>query len=268
MVRECTVELAGERVRYLEGGAGWPVLLIHAFPLNADMWRPQIERAPDGWRLIAPDLRGFGSRAASVHPTPSMDAFAGDLTAFLDALEIDRAVIGGLSMGGYITFVLLRNAPERFSAVLLANTRAGADTAEGVEGRRKMSELVRADGPRAVADQMLPKLLGSTSLRARPHLAAQVRAMIMGNSAEGIDAAIHAMMRRPDSTPMLGGIALPALVIAGEEDVLIPVADTEALGRDIPRSRLVFLPGAGHLSSLEAPEQFSLALADFLASNL
>ena len=232
------------------------------------MWRPQIERAPEGWQFIAPDLRGFGSRRTSVDVTPSMDAFASDLAAFLDALEIDRAVVGGLSMGGYITFALLRKSPERLSAVLLSNTRAGADTAEGVEGRKRMSELVRANGPGAVADEMLPKLLGATSARERPRLAAGVRAMIEGNSAEGIDAAVHAMMRRPDSTPMLGAITIPALVIAAEEDVLIPPSDAEALNRAIPRSRLVVLPGAGHLPNLEVPEQFSLALADFLASNL
>ncbi len=268
MVRERTVEVGAERVRYLEAGAGWPVLLIHAFPLNADMWRPQIERVPDGWRFIAPDLRGFGSGGAAPHATPSMDAFAGDIAALLDALEIDRAVIGGLSMGGYITFALLRKSPERFDAVLLANTRAPADTAEGVAARQKMSELVRAAGPRAVADQMTPKLLGQTTARARPHLADTVRAMIESNTAEGIDAAIHAMMRRPDSSPMLKAISVPALVVAGEEDTFIPLADAEALDRDIPRSRLVVLPGAGHLSNLEAAEDFSLALADFLASNL
>ncbi len=232
------------------------------------MWRPQLGRAPDGWRLIAPDLRGFGSRSVSADLVPSMDAFASDLTSFLDALEIEQATIGGLSMGGYITFALLRKSPERVNAVLLANTRAGAETAEGLEGRRKMSELVRAQGPGAVAGQMLPKLLGPTASREHPELAAGVRAMIERNSAEGIDAAIQAMMRRPDSTPMLGGITVSALVIAGEEDALIPLADAETLVREIPRSRLVVLPGAGHLSSLESPEQFSLALADFLASNL
>lgn len=269
MVRECTVELEAGPVRYLEGGAGWPVVLIHAFPLNADMWRPQIERVPDGWRFIAPDLRGFGPRTrAAAHSTPSMDAFANDVVALLDALEIERAVVGGLSMGGYIAFALLRKSPERCGAVVLANTRAQADSAEGLAARQKMSELVRAEGPPAVADQMLPKLLGHTSARERPHLADQVRGMIETASAEGIDAAIQAMMRRPDSTPMLSGISVPALVIAGEEDSIIPLGDAEALDRGISRSRLVVLPAAGHLSNLEAPGDFSLALADFLAANL
>ena len=268
MVREFTVEVGAQHVRYLEAGAGWPVLLIHAFPLNADMWRPQLERVPEGWRFIGPDLRGFGTAQTAPDPAPSMDAFASDIAAFLDALEIDRAVIGGLSMGGYVTFALLRKFPERFDAVVLANTRAAADSAEGVAGRQRMSELVRAAGPRAVADQMIPKLLGQTSARERPHLAERVRAIIESNTAEGLDAAIHAMMRRPDSSPMPPPISVPALVIAGEEDAVIPVADAEALDRDIPRSRLVVLAGAGHLSNLEVPEDFSLALADFLASNL
>ena len=268
MVRECTAGVGEERVRYLEAGAGWPVVLIHAFPLNADMWRPQLERVPDGWRFIAPDLRGFGSGGVRTHPAPSMEAFAADIVSMLDALEIEQAAVGGVSMGGYIAFAFLRKAPERCSTVLLANTRPQADTAEGVAAREKMSELVRAEGPSAIAEQMLPKLLGATSLRERPHLAPRVRRMIESNGTEGIDAAIHAMMRRPDSTAMLSSIPVPALVVAGEEDAIIPLGDAELLGREIPRSRLVVLRSAGHLSNLEVPDDFSTALADFLAANL
>lgn len=268
MVRECTVGVGDERVRFLEAGAGWPVVLIHAFPLNADMWRPQLERVPEGWRFIAPDLRGFGRNASRTHPAPSMEAFAADIVSMLDALEIERAAVGGVSMGGYITFAFLRKAPERCSTVLLANTRAQADTAEGVAARQKMSELVRAAGPSAVADQMLPKLLGATSLGERPGLASRVRAMIESSGAEGIDAAIHGMMKRPDSTAMLPSISVPALIVAGEEDAIIPLSDAEMLDREIPRSRLVVLRTAGHLSNLEVPDDFSMALADFLAASL
>ena len=270
MIREAHVTIGDRKTRYLEAGAGWPVLLIHGFPLNAEMWRPQLERVPDGWRFVAPDLRGFGPAAA---PGPeaapaTVDDFAGDLVVLLDRLHIDRAVIGGLSMGGYVTFALFRRSPERFSGIVLADTKSPADTPEGREGRRKMIELVRASGASAVADQMLPKLLGATSTTARPELQAQVRRMIESTSVPAIAGALEALSTRPDSTPDLARITYPALIVVGAEDVLTPVADAEAMDRRIARSSLVVLPGAGHLSNLESPDAFSKALADFLASSL
>ena len=263
--RELTIQ--GGRTRYLEAGAGWPVVLLHAFPLSADMWRPQLERVPKGWRFIAPDLPGFG-RSSVLGVSPSMDAFADAVASLLDQLEIERATIGGLSMGGYITFALFRKAPERFTALVLANTRPQADTTEAREGRRKMRQVVIDAGVSAVADQMLPKLLGASSRRRRPHLEREVRALIEANSSQGIAAALDAMMDRQDSTPLLGRVGRPALILTGDEDVLIPSSDAEAMRVNIARSRIVVLEGAGHLSNMEAPEEFSSALGDFLASNL
>lgn len=268
MIRERHIDTPARQIRYLEAGAGWPVVLIHAFPLTADMWRAQLQGAPDGWHLIAPDVRGFGGETPPPGAPPTMDDMAGDVEALLDALEIERAVIGGLSMGAYIVFALFRRAPERFSGMVLADTRAQADTPEGRQARRAMSELVRRDGPAAVADQMMPKLLGETTHRERPEVTAEVRRLILLNTAAGIDGAIHAMMTRPDSTPDLARVSVPTLVIAGAEDVLTPVADSELLHQSIARSQLVVLQGAGHLSCLETPDEFSIALGNFLASNI
>jgi pimeloyl-ACP methyl ester carboxylesterase len=270
MIREAHVTIEDRKTRYLEAGSGWPVVLIHAFPLNADMWRPQLERVPDGWRFIAPDLRGFGpaSGPPSVPPATAVDDFAGDVGTLLDRLHIDRAIIGGLSMGGYVTFALFRKSPERFSGLMLADTKASADSAEGREGRRKMIELVRASGATAVADQMLPKLLGAASTTARPELQSEVRQMIESTSVAAIAGALEALSNRPDSTPDLARMTCPALIVVGAEDVLTPVADAEAMDRRIARSSLVVLPGAGHLSNLESPDAFSRALADFLASSV
>ncbi|HXW06641.1 MAG TPA: alpha/beta fold hydrolase [Vicinamibacterales bacterium] len=268
MVHEHRAELGDRSIRYLESGAGWPLILLHAFPLQAAMWTPQLERVPRGWRLIAPDIRGFGGTAAADGARPSMEDYAADLIGLLDALELDRAVIGGLSMGGYITFAMLRLAPERFSGVVLADTRAQADTPEGRDNRRTLSELVRTRGPAAVADQMMPKLLGRTTRESRPEVKQEVRRLILSNDAAGIDGAIHAMLQRPDSTAGLGRISVPTLVVTGDEDTLVPVADAEALQRAIPRSQFVVLPRAGHLSSLESPDDFSEALRNFLLSNL
>ena len=270
MVRESRAAVAGRTIRYLEAGSGWPVVLIHAFPLNADMWRPQLERVPEGWRFIAPDLRGFGpdAQVAAGTERTTLDEMAADVGTLLDHLEIDPAVIGGLSMGGYVTFALFRQAPERFSGMILADTKPKADTPEGKEARRAMIDLAHTRGSAAVAEAMIPKLLGATTLKQRPAVADQVRRMIEGARVAGIVAAIEAMIDRPDSTPDLARIPFPALVLVGAEDLITPIADATEMQNLIGRSRLVILPETGHLSNLEAPDGFTLALSDFLASNL
>jgi len=268
MVRESRTIVAGRSMRYLDAGSGWPVVLIHAFPLNADMWRPQLDRVPDGWRFIAPDMRGFGPEPpANLRPV-SLDDMASDVAILLDHLALDTAVIGGLSMGGYITFALFNRAPERFTGMILADTKAKADTPEGLEGRRQTIALARAEGATGVATSMLPKVLGKTSSARRPDVVATVRAMIERSATEGIVGAVEAMMARPDRTSDLPRISCPTLVIVGEEDVVTPVADAVAMQNQIARSRLVILPEAGHLSNLEVPDNFTLALGDFLSSNL
>lgn len=266
MVRETVVTIGGRRTRYLAAGSGWPVVLLHAFPLNADMWRPQLDRTPEGWRYIAPDLRGFGPGGQDPGGPVTMDDFAGDVMALLDSLELEAATIGGLSMGGYVTMAMFRAAPERFTGVILADTRPQADSAEAREGRRTMLATVRDGGPSAVVEQMLPKLLGETSRRSRPGVEAEVRRMASANSTAAVAGAIEAMMSRRDSTDVLPRMSRPALVIVGQEDTITPPADAEGMQRLLPRSRLVMLPGAGHLSSLETPDTFASALADFISS--
>jgi 3-oxoadipate enol-lactonase len=266
MVRECSATIGARSVRYLEAGSGWPLVLLHGFPLHADMWRPQLEQSPAGWRLLAPDLRGFGPSADGVART--LNDMAGDLVEWLDALRIERAVIGGLSMGGYVTLALFRSAPERFTGLILANTRSAADSDEARAGRDTMSALVREKGPAAVADAMLPKLLGETSRRTHPELESLIRALVAANRADGLDGAIHAMKSRADATPLLPGIGLPALVIAGAEDTIVPTHESEEMNRLLPRSHLVVLPRAGHLSNLENAADFSEALGNFLRANI
>jgi 3-oxoadipate enol-lactonase len=261
MVREQHVRLGSRNVRYLEGGAGRPLVLLHAFPLASDLWRPQLEQPPDGWRVLAPDLLGFGGSAGVA---ATLDDIAGDVVGWLDQMQIDKAAIGGESMGGYVTFALYRQAPDRFTAMILANTKATADTPEGRAARDQMAELVRTKGPSAVADQMIPKLLGETSRRSRSDLPPLLRALIEANTADGLAGAIQAMKNRPDSTDLLPQIACPALVIAGEEDAVIPLSESDAMSRLLPRSQLTRLPRSGHLSSLETPAEFSAALASFL----
>lgn len=260
MVEEHFATIADRRVRYLEAGAGWPVLLLHAFPVNADLWRPQLERAPDGWRVIAPDM--------TPAPGETIERMASDVLRLADHLEIERAVIGGLSMGGYVTFAAHRQAPERFVGMLLANTRAAADTAEARAGRDRMMAVAREKGATAIADEMLPRLLGATSLRERPEVCERVRRMAESLPADTIGAALAAMKDRPDSMPDLERISCATLVVGSDEDVVTPLAEVEQMQARIPRSRLVVLHRAGHLSNAETPEQFSHALTDFFASRM
>jgi pimeloyl-ACP methyl ester carboxylesterase len=259
------------RVRYLEAlpppepavrkrGA---LILLHAFPLNARMWEPQLALAGQGWHVIAPHVRGVDG-GTDGRPVTSIDDYAGDLIDLLDGLHIDDAVFCGLSMGGYLAFALLRHAPSYVRGLILADTRPQADTPEGLAGRRKMLDLVRANGPSAVADEMIPKLLGETSRATRPAVVERVRALTVANSSESIAGAIHALMSRPDSTPLLLTIHVPTLIVVGEEDTVTPPALSDEMHAQIAGSELVRIPQAGHLSSLERTDAFNAALTSFL----
>ena len=227
------------------------------------MWEPQLALADGGWRVIAPQLRGV-DQGASDPPAASIDDSAADVIDLLDALGIEDAVIGGLSMGGYVTFAIFRHAPRYFRGMVLADTRSQADTAEGVEGRKRMVALVRDKGPAAIAAEMLPKLLAEATRQDRPDIVERVRSLTLANSAEAIAGALAALMTRPDSTPLLGTIHCPTLILVGNQDTVTPPALSEELHRAIGGSELAIIEGAGHLSSIEQPAAFNSVLARFL----
>jgi 3-oxoadipate enol-lactonase len=268
------------RVRYLEalprqasspgslgpGGAQrskGTLVLIHGFPLGPSMWEPQLELAERGWHVIAPQLRGFEGSPADIVAT-SMDDYAGDVIDLLDDLHIQEAVIGGLSMGGYIAFAMFRHAPRYFRGMVLADTRAQADPPEGIDGRKRMLQLVREKGPAAIVDDLLTKLLCDSTRRLRPDVVAEVRRLILSNSSETIAGAIMALMSRPDSTPLLSHIHCPTLIVVGEQDALTPPAFSQDIQRGIAQAELAVVPDAGHMSNMEQPADFNLALARFL----
>lgn len=260
--------LLDRTVRYHEAGSGRTCLLLHAFPLSADQWLPQMHRVPPGWRFIAPDVRGFRGMGDAYQDvgleSATMATHAADVLQLMNHLDADRAVVGGVSMGGYITLAVARAAAGRLDGVVLADTKAGADSEDGRAARDAMIAKVRADGVPAIADSMLPKLLGATTQQEQPDLIEAVRAMILRNTPEAIASAVGAMKSRPDSTPGLGAITCPALVVCGDEDVLTPPAESQALASGLPSAHAVFLPRVGHLSNLEAPMAFNAALAAFL----
>ncbi len=263
-MRTRVAQLSSRSVRYLEAGSGRTLVWLHAFPLSADQWIPQLQRVRPGWRFVAPDLRGFRGDGPAFEalnlPGTTMADYAADVFELMTHLDIPEATIGGLSMGGYVALAMVRQAPSRVSGLVLADTRATADTAEARAGRDRMLALVEREGPSGVAREMLPKLLSESTQREQPDLADVVRRLIGLNTTEAIAAAIHALKERPDSTDLLASIACPTVVICGEDDVLTPMADSEAMAAAIPGARLVRLPGAGHLSNLEHPLGFNAAL--------
>lgn len=242
-------------------GDGPAILFIHGYPLDHTIWSPQLE-ALDGWRRIAPDLRGMGQSDAP-DLGYSMATYASDLAALLDTLGVERVVLCGLSMGGYVAFEFLRRWRERVSGLVLIATRAGPDTTEGKRARDAAAVQAREGGAGVIADAMLPKMLAPG---APEGLVARVRALMAATPVPGIVGALGAMRDRPDSMSLLPALAgLPALVIAGGSDQLMPVSEMSAMAAAIPGARLVVAPGAGHLPTLETPSIVTDALRTFLA---
>jgi 3-oxoadipate enol-lactonase len=255
-----TVDLAGRHLSFLQSGEGYALILLHAFPLTAEMWAPQHESVPHGCQLITPDLRGLGQSRGPA--ATSVDDHAEDVLALMRHLGLERAIIGGLSLGGYITLALHRKASHHFAGLVLADTRAEADTPEARASREEMQRTTRERGASAVAAAMIPKLLGPSAL-ASAAIPDRVRTLITANSTEGIVDALEALKTRPDSSSSLAAINRPTLIIVGRDDGLTPVAMSESMHAVIPRSTLHVIPDAGHLSSLEQPQAFNKALWDF-----
>ena len=237
-----------------------PVVFLHAYPLNADMWRPQLAALRDRTTL-APHFPGFGGRAPG---DADLVGFARAVLADMDAAGIQRAIVVGLSMGGYTAFRLHALAPERVAGLVLADTRAGADDEAGRAKRTAQAERARSEGLGWLADAMIPGLLGETTRRERPDVVQAVASLIARADAEGVARALEAMRGRPDSTPDLANIRIPVLAIVGEEDTLTPIAESRKIVEGVSDGRLVTLPGAGHLTNLEEPDAFNEELRAFL----
>jgi pimeloyl-ACP methyl ester carboxylesterase len=251
---------------HVDVGHGLPVVLLHAFPLNRSMWEPQVAALFGECRCIVPDLRGFGD---STRDGPySMDRYADDVIEILDTLQIERAVVGGLSMGGYVALAIHRRHRDRVRALMLADTRAAADTAEGRAKRNELIALARTSGASAVADRQITGLVGKSTREKQPELVDRLRSQMAEESVEGIVGALEAMRDRQDSRDLLAEISVPTLIVVGDEDVITPVKEARQLQTAIRGSRLEVIPGAGHLSNIERPAAFNAALSEFVGSLL
>lgn len=266
-----TAPAADRRVRYVAAGrpdASRVLVLVHAFPLGVGMWEPQLAATADpsapfgaDWRMLAVALPGFDG--SDLPAAESMHAYARDVLAVLDQERVATASLCGLSLGGYVAFELLRQAAERIDRVVLADTRAGADSEQAAAGRRRTLELVSAGGTTAIADDMLPKLLGRTSQSRRPELAVRLRELVTAQPPDAIAAATRAMLARPDSTPLLATLRMPTLVLVGEEDTLTPPGEAGRMHAAIPHASYVQIPEAGHMTNMENPRVFNEVMAEF-----
>lgn len=253
-------------LHYLDEGQGDPpVVLLHAFPLSARMWEPQLEALGPSRRVVAPDLRGFGrSDVPAERSAYSVDAWADDVAALFTALALERAVVVGLSMGGYVALAFLRHRPGALAGLLLADTRADADTDEIRSRREQQQELLQAAGhPVELADRLLEPLVGPTTSR-REDVLATARGLLAANRTEGVIGGLEALKNRPDSTGDLARIAVPTTVVVGEQDQLSPPDVAGRMAGGIADARLVVVPDAGHLTNLENPAVFNQALQDLL----
>ncbi len=228
------------------------LLLLHAFPLDASMWQPQIDALSGELPVVAPNLPGFGG-AAPAGDVLTMDAAADAAVEAAVGMGLDRMVVCGLSMGGYVAFAVWRRHRDRVAGLVLANTRAGADDEAGKERRRALGQRLGEEGNGFLVENPPPLL----SADAPAELWHRVKAIIAAQPAEAIAAASLGMAERPDSTPDLAGISVPALVVTSGGDALIPPEATRPMASQIPGGRLEEIEGAGHLSNLEAPDRFN-----------
>lgn len=256
------VTIAGRALHYEERGQGTPLVLLHGFPFSSESFWPQLDSPPAGFRLLVPDHRGFGQSAPG-EGVSTMEALADDALALLDALAIPQAIIGGVSMGGYVAIALARRDPGRVKALVLIDTQASADDEAGRARREAVAREVEEKGLGPLAETMLPKLLAPAT---SDEVKARVDRMMRAQSPAATAAASRGMATRTDGRDILSRFGGPCLVVVGEQDVITPPEKAKAMAALMPQARLEIVAGAGHLPNLEQPEAFHRAVGAFLGS--
>lgn len=258
------VDINGITLAYGDRGNGLPLVLIHGFPLNRKMWHPQAEAlAKTGCRVITPDLRGFGASEVTTTPV-SMDTYADDIVALMDHLGIDKAVVGGMSMGGYVLLNLLERYPERVAAPVFIATKAGGDDDAGKAKRTALAEACRDQGITPVVEAFRNILFAPLTLTDNPDLVEEVLEWLNSADPRGAENALIAMRERKDYAALLDLVSQPTLVIGGDQDQAIPLDNSRAIAEGVPGAQLCVLNGGGHLVNLEQPDRFNKAILEFL----
>lgn len=248
---------------YEDQGNGLPVIFLHGFPLDHTMWQHQTAALKGSYRVITPDLPGMGQSDIPQEPM-MLDEYANRIIALMDHLNIHKAVLAGFSMGGYVAFSLLSKAPERFTAVILSNTRPESDSQEARINRFRMAASLLENGSVTARDAMLPKLLTGHTLEKDSHRKEMLSKTMLAMKPEGLVLACLSMAYRKDSSELLAGMHMPALVIAGSQDIVTPPEIMEQMAKLIPNAHYAEINGAAHLAPLERPEDYNRILLDFL----
>jgi len=266
------VEMHNLSIAFEDEGEGNPVVMIHGYPLNRQIWRSQWERLADSARIIAPDLRNHGEttlhRKNKLNETiHNMELLADDIAQLLDALSISSpVVVNGLSMGGYAAFAFYRMYPDRVRGLILTATRARSDSEGEKENRIKAINIAQVQGVGAIVDSMLPRLLSPKTIKHKPDLVATIRQIMLSSSVEGVVGDLRGMMVRLDSIPHLSRIQIPVLILAGKDDQIIPMDEAQAMHDLIPDSRLEIIDDAGHLLNMEQPKMYNRIVREFIVS--
>lgn len=258
-------DINGTILTYSDRGDGLPLLLIHGFPLCRKMWRPQAEAlSKAGCRVISPDLRGFGESPLTAE-SMSISDYADDMVRLLDYLGIDKAVVGGMSMGGYLLLNLLERYPERIAAAIFIVTKAEGDDEAGRVRRTMLAETCLAEGVLPLAEAFHTILFAPATLTDNPELVEEVFGWMRDADPRGAAAALLAMRDRKDYVSRLGSITHPALVIAAGQDQAIGLENSRLIAETIPGTQLSLLHDAGHMANMEQPAAFNAAVLEFLA---
>ncbi len=260
------IAIDGGQLNVVQQGTGKPLLLVHGFPLDHQMWQGQLDGLSRKFRVIAPDLRGFGQSSEASGPL-AMSRLADDLASLLDRLEIVQPVaVAGLSMGGYVALEFWNRHAGRLSHLILCDTRAEADSEHVAQTRFQTAEDVLAAGASSLVEAMVPKLFSLETQRQRPELVLATEQVMRLTNPETIAAALRGMAGRLDATSWLCRIQVPTLVLCGEDDVISSVDEMKAMAHGIPGSTFVPIPAAGHLAPLENPKRVNEAFQRFLTA--
>lgn len=258
--------VAGVDLRFDDAGPsdGVVVVLVHGHPFNRTLWKPQAEAlAAAGYRVLTPDLRGYGESGVT-EGSVLLSRFADDVAALLDHVGVERAVVGGVSMGGQIAMEFHLRHPGRTRALVLSDTSAPAETEDGKAFRNHLADRLLAEGMGGYADEVIDKMLAAYNVSALPDVAARVLAMMRATDPRGAAAALRGRAERPDYRESLAAARVPALVVVGADDAYTPVAQAEEIAALVPASELAVIEQAGHLPGAEQPERFNQVLLGFL----
>lgn len=247
-----------------EGSSNIPVVFIHGFPFDRTSWLPQYEYFKDYCRVVIYDIRGFGSSTGDSDTQFSMEVFAKDFLAFLKALNIEKAIVCGLSMGGYILMNALNMEPERFAAIVLCDTQCNADSEEGKKKREKTIEQIREKGVKDFADTFVKSVFHEASFKNKKDEVEAIREVILNTTQQTLVATVKALAKRPDTCEVLQSVKVPALIICGAQDTVTPPEKSQAMHSLMKNSVYKLIDGAGHLSNIDQPEAFNKHLGEFI----